>query len=126
MKMQTHSHANFNHVSPSIFARLAVMAEADGIDLEEYHEQILARWIQSPSKFCEISLNNTKNEPVITPQQAQIPNLEQAIADSPSFVRDILAMPKIAGHDDLFERSQESRELDFDNLYFGEKTDVSH
>lgn len=55
--MQTNTQANFNHVSPSIFAKLAVMAEADGIDLEEYHEQILARWIQYPTKLSETSPN---------------------------------------------------------------------
>lgn len=124
--MQTNIHANFNHVSPTIFAKLAVMAEVDGIDLEEYHEQILARWIQYSTKFSENSPNIAKSVPTLTPQQAQIPNLEQAIANSPSFAKDILAMPKIEGHEDLFERSQDNRELDFDDLYFGEKADVSY
>lgn len=129
--MQTNIYANFNHVSPSIFAKLAVMAEAEGFDLEEYHEQILAHWIQFPTKLSDISPNIAKNDQTLTPQQAQIPNLAQAIADSPSFAKDILAMPKIEGHDDLFERGQDSRDLDFDNLNFnnsdfGEKADVSH
>lgn len=107
--MQTNIHANFNHVSPSIFAKLAVMAEADGIDLEEYHEQILAHWIQYPTKLSDILANSAKHKRTITTKQVQIPNIKQAITDSPSFAKAILAMPKIDGHDDLFERSQDSR-----------------
>lgn len=124
--MQPTLQANLNHIPPTMLQQLAVLAQQDGLNLEEYHERMVATWLKNPIRFRQNSPKITPSDIALTPKQAQIPNVEQAIADSPSFVKAILAIPKIEGHDDLFERSQDSRDLDFDDLYFGEKVDVSH
>lgn len=124
--MQPTLQANLNHIPPTMLQQLAVLAQQDGLNLEEYHERMIATWLKNPIRFRQNSPKITSSGTALTPEQAQIPNVEQAIADSPNFVKAILAMPKIDGHDDLFERSQDSRDLDFDDLYFGEKVDVSH
>ncbi|MFW2177248.1 MULTISPECIES: hypothetical protein [unclassified Moraxella] len=117
--------ANLNHISPQILQKLNALAVQQNMSVEVYHEQVLDFWIEFANRW--VNFNPTANtasplkvQEVLTEPQLTIPNLQQAIDNTPSFLQHLLAMPAIEGHDDLFERNDEAREIDVDDLDFGE------
>lgn len=107
---------NLNNISQDTFNKLAILSSKNGLSIEDYHEQVLSFWVEFANHW-ENSQHKTVNK-----KQQSIPNFQQAVANTPSFLQGLLAMPKIDGHDDLFDRVNDKREIDVDDLYFGENS----
>lgn len=114
--------ANLNHISKDTLEQLSVLAKQNGMSVEEYHADLLDFWVAFPINLKNFTAKKTKSLPIqLTEKQQKIPNIEQAIANRSNFAKDLLAMPIIEGHDDLFECRHEGRQIDVDDLVFDDK-----
>lgn len=100
--------ANLNKISPATLERLAVLAQEDGLNLDEYFGKMAEYWVSHPIKFQQIYPTHSPNK--LTARQAKLPDIEEPASHNQAFIEHLLSMPTLEGYDDveLFPRDTSS------------------